>query len=423
MERPTTKMTSLSQMVTIAVISLGTLVHPHGIVGAEQDPIERIRSRTFPSVFQAWSPADNLPDEPKEKTTARHDLIWQSPRFFGLEWNNRFCGLGDAFTSRSIQRARALRARLLKLNPNIILIAEIRYRDAYARYLPESHEWWLHDEHQRIALGWEEGGFLRLDFHNPQFRGHVAKQAQAAIASGVVDGVMLDWWSDDASRLALVQEVRAAVGDGALIIVNANDRKTPRTAPYVNGYFMECYRSKTAADWRRIADTLSWAEQHLRPPRVNCVETWYHASRNDLHLMRATTTLALTRSDGYCLFSDPNPLPTGDHRHDWYSFWNKSLGQPVAKGVKRPDGAWWREFDHGTAVYNPMGNGQVTISFDRPRISAATGKTSRQYQLQSPDGGIFLRRDKPRPEARFSGIVPPHAAPSHRRPAPLEGAP
>jgi hypothetical protein len=46
------------------------------------------------------------------------------------------------------------------------------------------------------------------------------------------------------------------------------------------------------------------AEGHLREPRVNCLETWYHKSRDDLNLMRATTTLALTRSEGYCLFSE-----------------------------------------------------------------------------------------------------------------------
>jgi len=95
-----------------------------------------------------------------------------------------------------------------------------------------------------------------------------------------------------------------------------------------------------------------WAEVNLREPRVNCLETWYHRSRDDLHLVRATTTLALTHSDGYCLFSDPNPLPTPDHLHNWYSFWNKSLGKPVAKGTADPDGTVRREFENGTAVYN-----------------------------------------------------------------------
>ena len=141
---------------------------------------------------------------------------------------------------------------------------------------------------------------------------------------------------DQTGRIALVTGANTGIGyetalafarAGANIIANANDRKTPHTAPYINGYFMECYRSRTADDWRRISDTLVWAEQHLRPPRVNCLETWYHKSREDLHLMRATTALALTHSDGYCLFSDPNPLPTGDHRHNWYPFWNSYFRQ------------------------------------------------------------------------------------------------
>lgn len=114
--------------------------------------------------------------------------------------------------------------------------------------------------------------------------------------------------------------------------------------------------------------------------------------------MRATTTLALTHSDGYCLFSDPNPLPTGDHRHNWYPFWNNSLGQPAAKGKKRSDGSWWRECDNGTVVYNPMGNEEITVTFDGPRISVATGKTATEHQLQSPDGDIYLRQEPLRRE-------------------------
>jgi hypothetical protein len=42
--------------------------------------------------------------------------------------------------------------------------------------------------------------------------------------------------------------------------------------------------------------------------------------------------------------------------HNWYNFWNKSLGKPVAKGTADSDGTVRREFENGTAVYNPMGN-------------------------------------------------------------------
>ena len=201
---------------------------------------------------------------------------------------------------------------------------------------------------------------------------------------------MLDWWDDDEERVALIKLVRAAVGNDAFIMTNPNDRQTPRTAPFINGYFMECYRTKSPEDWKRIADTLVWAEGHLRSPRVNCVESWYHDSRNDLGLMRSMTTLVLTHSDGYCLFSDPNELPTPDHLHDWYPFWDKSLGKPTGAGSRQRDGSTVRPFEHGLAVYNPMGNKPVMVKFTQARKSVATGKVAVQHQVEAADGDIFL---------------------------------
>lgn len=358
---------------------------------SERPLAERIRSRAFPSVFQAWSPADNLPEEAKWATVARHDLIWHGPQFFGLAWNNAYPGLADGFTVESVRKGLALRQNLLRLNPNLVLIAEIRYRDAHRSYLPAGHPWWLRDGKGRIVPGWAEGEYLCLDFHHPEFRQQVARQCSAAVRSGVVDGVMLDWWSDDDGRLALIKVVREAIGEEALVIANANDRTTPQSASSINGYFMECTKSRTAQDWRQIAETLVWAETHLRQPQVNCLETWYHRSRDDLNLMRATTTLALTHSDGYCLFSDPNPLPTADHRHNWYPFWSKTLGLPVADRRENDDGTVSREFEHGTVVYNPMGNQPVFVVFPEPRESVATGRKGKEHRLGCPDGDIFLK--------------------------------
>lgn len=357
---------------------------------AEEAIATRIAARMFPSVFQAWNPADNL-KEPRAQTEARHDLIFHGEHFFGLHWDHTHPGLATAFTPASIQTGRQRRDALLRRNPNLILLVEIRYRDAHRSFLPDGHAWWRRDKQGKIVPGWEEGGYLQLDFSNPEYREQVAKQAQAAVSSGVVDGIMLDWWQDDDDRLALVKTIRAHIGEQALILVNANDRCTPRTAPFINGYFMECYRSKTAEEWQRIANTLAWAESHLRAPRINCLETWYHTSRNDEPLMRATTTLALVLSDGYCLFSDPNPLPTPDHQHDWYPFWERCLGKARAPGYSRPDKTLAREFEYGTAIYNPMGNQPVTIIFDEPRQSRATGKRASCHTLNPCDGDLFLK--------------------------------
>jgi hypothetical protein len=107
--------------------------------------------------------------------------------------------------------------------------------------------------------------------------------------------------------------------------------------------------------------------------------------------MRATTTLVLTHSAGYCLFSDPNPFPTPDHLHNWYPFWERSLGKPIAERQSRPDGTVSREFDHGTAVYNPLGNRPVSVRFSERRRSVATGKVGEEHAVGCPDGDFFLR--------------------------------
>jgi putative glycosyl hydrolase-like family 15 (GHL15) protein len=353
-------------------------------------PIEqRIADRDFPSVFMAWATA-TLENVDRPANIARHDLAFHAPNALGLRWNRQPSGLADGVDPTSVPAARAFRKRLTELNPNLIFLAEIRYRDASRRFLPEGHSWWKRDDQGNRVPGWEEGHFFLMDFANAEFQHNIAKKAAAVVSTGAFDGVMLDWWGDDDDRLALVKRVREAIGPDALILANANDRQTPQTAPYINGYFMECWRSKTRKDWDRIAETLLYAEAKLREPRTNCLETWYENSRQDLHRMRATTCLVLTHSDGYCLFSDPNDLPTGDHRHDWYPFWDAPLGKPTGKGAIAEDGSARREFEGGTAFYNPMGNPPLKITFAQPRRSLATGKVGRLHQVPALDGDLFL---------------------------------
>ena len=59
-------------------------------------------------MFQAWNPADNL-KEAEVATAARHDLIFQGERFFGLQWNNEYPGLATDFTPESLERGRPRR--------------------------------------------------------------------------------------------------------------------------------------------------------------------------------------------------------------------------------------------------------------------------------------------------------------------------
>jgi len=366
------------------------------LFGASEEPpvSERVAGRDFPSVFQAWNPATTPNGESRFEMEARHDLVFHAADFFGLRWDAESQGLATSFAPDSLKAGRNHRQTLLASNPKMVLLCEIRYRDAHRSFLPTTSEWWARDEDGKPIVGWEEGGYLMLDLASEDYQNHVARRAKAAVDSGVFDGVFLDWWEDDDERVSLAKKVRAAIGEDALILVNANDRKSPRSAEFVNGHFMECYRSKEPGDWKKIEESLVWAEANLRKPRINCLETWYAKSRRDLPLMRATTALALTRSDGYVLFADPNPLPTPDHLHDWYPFWDAQLGKPLAAGKKRTDGSNLRRFENGTVVYNPPGK-PVTVTFAQPHRRQSDGRVAKSHTIAALDGEIFLRVEDP----------------------------
>ena len=352
----------------------------------------RISQRSFPAVFQAWNDATPTATTDATSMRALHDLVFLHPSAMGLNSTTTNEGMALEFAPADIAQAQKKRATLLAKNPQLILLAEIRYRDAPPGFLPDDAPWWKRDADGKFVIGWPEGGYRLLDVAHVDWQAQVAKRAKAVMDTGVFDGVMLDWWTDDDSRLDLIRRIRDRIGKDALVLVNSNDKPIPQTAEYVNGLYMECYRTQSADDWKRISETLGWAEQKLRTPRVNCLETWFHQSRLDLHLMRAVTTLTLTQSDGYCLFADPNDLPTPDHLHDWYAFWDKGLGRPLKPNMKRTDGGWQREFTSGTVVHNPAGGTNIIVHFDEPRQSRATRLTSTEHRIHANDGDIFLHR-------------------------------
>ena len=158
----------------------------------------------------------------------------------------------------------------------------------------------------------------------------------------------------------------------------------------INGY--------TRKEIQRIENTLVWAEANLREPQVNCLEGWGIPtepldSPNNLRQMRLFTTMSLTHSDGYVLYTDGNI----DHEHFWYSFWDADLGRPIgpkAQQYQNIDGLFIREFTNGWVVYNRSGKPQpITL----PRISTgvSNGKQDITHLLPDLDGEIYLRKGKP----------------------------
>jgi hypothetical protein len=356
-----------------------------GGTGTCTDAACRITSRDYPSIFQAWAPATNL-SEDKDTTIARHDLVFSDIEFFGLQWNDSYPGLATGFTSTSVTTARSYIQSLRTKNPNLVMLGELRFYNASTNWLPSTSPWWLRDSSGNLV---GSDGYYRLNYANTDLQNRIATQAAAAMAAGL-DGVFLDWWpTEDDARIALVSSIRAAIGANGLILVNTGASQAPRSAPYVNGMFMEGFGSWWT-DWKTAAANLQWGEVNLRAPRITALEGWYKTSRQDLALMRRVTLISLLYSNGYVLFGDPNSLSTDDHLHDWYPFWSSPLGKPMAPSTTRGDGTVAREFSGGTAVFNPDGNATATVTFSTLRQRGSSGATGTTFSLVGGDGDLFL---------------------------------
>ncbi len=427
--------------------------------------------RGYPSIFQAWNDIENRPDLDELQRLAQHDLAFAHPyTLLRVVWDiseaQPYSGLATALNPSQLEAARERKQELLSLNPNLLLLVEIRYRDARyvsrenetsvenwweVGYFPPDSPYWLRDSNRKPVIGWGEDtngdgkidetdkvlGYL-IDFTNPEMQDLMVKQAVALDTSGLFDGIMLDWWNENyatspvavddwsetiltpdtelEARLAILRKIREQVADDFLILVNANMRQIPKSAPHVNGLFMECYKPEHDEGYNldqilQIEKTLLWAEQHLREPRINCLEGWRVvtdymgdldtrvAERNsteNLRWMRMITTLSLTHSDGYVLFGDDNAIPAPDHLHNWYDFYDTDLGQPIQdRAVRYRDivGFFMREFENGWAVYNRSGSTQI-ISFNDDVTAVDSGRWQSRHEIPNFDGEIFLKTDK-----------------------------
>ena len=427
--------------------------------------------RNHPSIFQAWNGIENRPNENELHRLARHDLIFHDPySLLRIPWNiseqQPYQGIATNLNPDQLDTARQRKQQLLSLNPDLLLLVEIRCRDAKylsrenetqvenwweVGYFPPDSPYWLKDGNGKPVLGWGEDtngdgkidandivlSYL-IDFTNPDMQNLMVNQAVALYASGLFDGIMLDWWNEDyatsaigvddwsatiltptaelEARLSILRKIREHVGDDFLILVNANMRQTPKSAPYVNGLFMECYKSEYDKGYsldqiRQMEETLLWAEQHLREPRINCLEGWRvvtdymgdlktrvmeRNSEENRQWMRMITTLSLTHSDGYVLFSDDNAIPAPDHLHNWYDFWDVDLGHPIqekAVQYQAVEGLFVRAFENGWVVYNRSGSQQI-VAFDDSTVGVNSGNRQLRHAVPDFDGEILLKEKR-----------------------------
>ena len=422
---------SITDYSSLDTLTLGHLEYDEVCAISSFPVFDRISEKKFPAIFAAWggigwSPVLNLPELSDLEHITLHNLYFSSLMFTGelMETNSGIKVVGN------LEAAQQEREAFLTLNPNMVFLAELRMRDAFPnKYYHEDYPYWLRNETGDRVEGWP-GAFL-LDFTHPGQQDIIVQQALAVAQCGLYDGIFLDWWDEDQSVLrgdwskggyreneaeqrardTIIQRIRAGVGDDFLIIVNANRRKIPRTGPYINGTFMETLRDHdggyTHDGLAEIENTLLWAEQNLREPRINCLEGWgipteSPDSPTNLRWMRAFTTMSLTHSDGYVLYNDGI-----QHEHYWYNFWDADLGQPIgekAQLYENHEGLFIREFTNGWAVYNRSGAPQ-TIQLPEQATGVESGIRNTLHIVPDLDGEIYLKRTTDRHDVNEDGIV------------------
>ena len=397
----------------------------------------RLADRNFPSIFAAWDwrPV-NRPHLSYVEGVALHDLYFTER--FGLELSYAEHGV---IVRGYLDDAQERRDRFAALNPNMVFLVAVHIRDAYHGDSPDASPYapyWVRDATGNPVPGWR--GTYLVDFTDPGAQQLIVDQAVAVSKCGLYDGIFLDWWREDwivlkghrsfeaeqRARDAIIQRIRAEVRPDFLIMVNSNYSEIPRSAPYVNGIFMETgtpdgfwgeqpQGEELERRINKIENTLRWAEENLREPQINGLEGWGLGdqppdSPANLRWMRAFTTMSLTLSDGYVLLNRGRAPGEAwhTHEHHWYNFWDADLGRPEGeKGqlYQETDGLYIREFTNGWAVYNHSGKAQV-IEIPEKVSSVTSGLTVSNHAVLDLDGDMFLKVETKNPaDVNGDGIV------------------
>lgn len=405
------------------ILSLDEFLYDGSCVLPNLSIYERIENRRFPSIFSAWggigwSSVLNLPEKSDLEQMALHDLY-----FCCLIFNQRFRDTpnGKRVVGEMTQ-AIELRATYLEQNPNMLFIAGLEMREAFPKIHPPDSPFWLRDENGERVFGWKDETSFLLDFTKPVVIEKIVQEAIAVAECGLYDGIFFDWWNEHGpvlvgwwnehgprdivyrgneaeqrARGEILRRIRAEVRDDFLILVNGNRRRMPRTGWAINGTFMETLRDYdegyTYKGLKQIESTLSWAEENLREPRINCLEGWGVTTESpdsplNLKWMRVFTTMSLTHSDGYVLYNDGI-----QHQHYWYDFWDTDLGKPIGEKVKlyeNREGLFIREFTNGWAIYNRSGKAQE-IEFSEYVRGVSSEAIARRHVIPDLDGEIYLK--------------------------------
>ncbi|MDE0425541.1 MAG: leucine-rich repeat domain-containing protein [Candidatus Poribacteria bacterium] len=401
---------------------------------------ERLKARSYPSIGGSNMVRTNYATSLEVAEPSLSDFFGDTDVFDNGLWFERSPFGGEVRAGEGpwhIERIKQDHANLFDANPNMVLLAEVRYYDGHGFGFTEDSPYWLRNPDGTIVREeWfdAEGklGYFNdmVDFTNPDVIEIIVAQAVAVANCGLYDGIILDNWSESVdlhelvplevvrqARVQILQGVRQAVPEDFLIAVNPVWHKIPGSAPYVNGALMETWGSEwqgteeyggayyTRQDYLNYEEALLWNAANYKEPNFTFLAAKLptyadpQSSRN-LQNMRVFTTLSLTHSDGYV---NVHQSLSGSL---YYDFWNADLGRPVGEKGKlyeNRDGVFIREFTNGWAVYNRSGKAQ-TIRLPQSK-GVASGVEGTQHVLADLDGEIYLKGIMVTADVNGDGLV------------------
>ncbi len=262
--------------------------------------------------------------------------------------------------------------------------------------------------------GSEYGRTLMIHFEHPEWPELMAEKAFAYQKAGF-DGLMLDWWGNEAgngrpekdvetARVAIAKALREKVGNDFILLGNVNWNMNDPTAQYFSGAFLELWKptvdegylitQENESAWsfqsiERMEDLLIYWDSNLLWPKIIAFEPWKittkdyvddrYSKENIAYAKLFTAMAVVIPENGYILYADNNDdWDGGDHQHAYYDFYHIDLGRPVSGMIVVAEGVAYKQFERGLIAYN-----RTSISSE---IDLPGGK---QIQIGSLEG-IFL---------------------------------
>lgn len=351
----------------------------------------------YPRIAMLWA---TVRGEQGIESMARHDLIMAGQNSLGLKPDKDPIGLSEGFTRESIDAAKKCVQQIHKINPDVLIIADMLFYEYPDSWLPEDHPWWLRKNGERQQF-WP--GTHRMDWYNPEYRKKMIRQTKALKETGV-DGVFYDNLRNEPEPwVAFLSELRKEIGDDFLILVNAGyDVGTYNFAyPYINGIMYESGWSHDRTDWDECIRQMQYSQSLLREPKISLIER-FEETRNyagwpgdpqkgqkpdeDPAARRWSLCYALIIGDFYYLFSDNT-----SHRHDWYPEYDIKIGFPSGEGKRISSHVWTRVYQKALVVVNlPGAKDNYTVEFEKPRRDSLTGEAGTRFHVPPGEGRIFL---------------------------------